>query len=81
MLERRSIDLNESKLKSQWTLIRKKTGQVKLIEHHVRLYTFTRVEQLMSEAGLAIADLFGGYDKQEFNLESSRMIIVAQKTS
>jgi ubiquinone/menaquinone biosynthesis C-methylase UbiE len=80
MLERRSIDLKESKLKSQWTLIRKKTGQVKLIEHQVRLYTFTRVEQLMSEAGLAIADLFGGYDKQEFNLESSRIIIVAQKT-
>ena len=80
MLERRSIDLKESKLKSQWTLIRKKTGQVQLIEHCVRLYTFTRVEQLMSEAGLAVTKLFGGYDEQEFTLDSSRMIVLAQKT-
>lgn len=80
MLERRSVDLKESKLKSQWTLIRKKTGQVKLIEHCVRLYTFTRVEQLLSEAGLAVTKLFGGYDKQEFTFDSSRMIILAQRT-
>jgi ubiquinone/menaquinone biosynthesis C-methylase UbiE len=80
MLERRSIDLQESKLKSQWTLIQKETGKVKLIEHIVRLYTFTRVEQLLSEAGLRVAKLFGGYDKQEFTLDASRMITVAQKT-
>ena len=80
MLEKRSIDLKESKLKSQWTLIQKKTGQVKLIEHVVRLYTFTRVEQLLSEAGLAITMLFGGYDKQEFTIDASRMITLAQKT-
>jgi SAM-dependent methyltransferase len=79
MLEKRSIDLKESKLKSQWTLVRKKTGQVKLVEHCVRLYTFTRVEQLLNEAGLEIAELFGGYDKQEFTLDSPRMITLAQK--
>jgi SAM-dependent methyltransferase len=80
MLERRSVDLKESKLKSQWTLIQKKTGHVKLIEHNVRLYTFTRVEQLLSEAGLAVTRLFGGYDKQKFTLDASRMITLAQKT-
>ena len=79
MLEKRSVDLKESKLKSQWTLVRKKTGQVKLIEHCVRLYTFTRVEQLLNEAGLAVAELFGGYSKQEFTLDSPRMITLAQK--
>ena len=79
MLERRSIDLEESKLKSQWTLIQKKTGQVKLIEHIVRLYTFTRVEQLLSEAGLGVTKLFGGYEGQEFTLDASRMITLAQK--
>lgn len=81
MLEKRSLDLEESKLKSQWTLIQKNTGKVKLIEHCVRLYTFIRVEQLMNEAGLSVDELFGGYDKQNFDLDSSRMIILAQKTS
>jgi SAM-dependent methyltransferase len=80
MLERRSLDLKESKLKSQWMLIRKKSGQVRLIEHSVRLYTFTRAEQLLNEADLAVVKLFGGYDKQELTLDSSRMIILAQKT-
>lgn len=80
MLEKRSIDLKESKLKSLWTLIQKKTGQVKLIEHCVRLYTFTRIEQLLSEAGLAVTETFGGYDNREFTIDSSRMIILAQKT-
>jgi ubiquinone/menaquinone biosynthesis C-methylase UbiE len=80
MLEKRSLDLKESKLKSQWTLIQKKTGQVKLIEHSVRLYTFTRIEQLLSEAGLAVTKLFGGYDNQKFTLDASRMITLAQKT-
>lgn len=79
MLERRSIDLEESKLRSQWTLIQKKTGQVKLIEHIVRLYTFTRVEQLLSEAGLGVTKLLGGYEGQEFTLDASRMITLAQK--
>ena len=79
MLESRSIDLKESKLRSQWTLIQKKTGQIKLIEHIVRLYTFTRVEQLLSEAGLKVTRVYGGYDKQEFALDASRMITLAQK--
>jgi hypothetical protein len=34
---------------------------------------------LLNEAGLAIAELFGGYDKQEFTLDSPRMITLAQK--
>jgi ubiquinone/menaquinone biosynthesis C-methylase UbiE len=80
MLERRSIDFKESKLKSQWTLIQKKTGRVKHIEHVVRLYAFTRIEQLLSEAGLKVARVYGGYDKQEFTIDAPRMITLAKKT-
>lgn len=79
MLERRSVDLKESRLRSQWTLVRKKTGQIRLIEHNVRLYTLSRVEQLLNEAGLAVELLFGGYDRQDFTLDSPRMIALAQR--
>jgi len=79
LLERRSLDLKNSKLTSQWTLIQKGSGDIKSIQHEVRLYTLTRMEQLFKEAGLILKEVYGGYEKQEFNLDASRMIAVAQK--
>lgn len=79
LLERRSLDLKGSRLTSQWTFIQKNTGQVRFIEHNVRLFTITRVEQLLNEAGLMVQDVYGGYEKQEFALEASRMIVLAEK--
>lgn len=81
LLEKRSLDLKTSRLSSQWTLIGKKTGHIKSIQHNVRLYTYARVEQLLSETGLAVENVYGGYDKQDFALETSRMIITAKKTA
>ncbi len=79
MLERRSLDLKESTLRSEWTLVRKGSGAVKSIEHNVRLYTFARIEQLLNETGFTIREVFGGYEKQGFTLDSSRMIALAEK--
>ncbi|HKZ94340.1 MAG TPA: class I SAM-dependent methyltransferase [Candidatus Bathyarchaeia archaeon] len=79
MFEKRSFDLKNSKLSSQWTIIKKHSCKVKTIQHTVRLYTPTRIKQLLNEAGLRIKDIRGGYDKQEFTLEASRMIVVAHK--
>ncbi len=79
LLERRSLDLKGSRLTSQWIFIQKNTGQVRFIEHNVRLFTITRVEQLLNETGLMVQDVYGGYEKQEFALEASRMIVLAEK--
>lgn len=79
LLERRALDLENSRLISQWTLIRKSRGKTRLIMHEVRLYTLTRIEQLLREADLSVEEVYGGYEKQEFNLEASRMIVLAQK--
>ena len=79
MLEKRSFDLKTSTLSSQWTLIRKNSSQARSIQHTVRLFTFIRAEQLLNEAGLCINDVYGGYEKQDFTLEASRMIVIAQK--
>ena len=79
LLERRALDLENSRLASQWTLVRKGRGKTRSIMHEVRLYTLTRIEQLLKEAGLVIEEVYGGYEKQEFNLDASRMIVLAQK--
>lgn len=79
LLERRSLDLRGSRLTSQWTLVQKNTGRIRSIQHTVRLFTIARAEQLLNEAGLAVKEMYGGYEKQEFTLEASRMIVLAEK--
>jgi len=80
MLEKRSLDLQTSRLRSQWTIIRKDTKEVRSLQHNVRLYTFQRLKQMLSEAGLKVKEVYGGYDRKEFTLDSSRMIVSAERT-
>jgi len=80
MLERRSLDLQTSRLLSQWTIIRKDTKEVKSLQHNVRLYTLQALKKMLNETGLKIKEVYGGYDKKEFTLDSSRMIVLAERT-
>lgn len=80
MLEKRSLDLQTSRLLSQWTIIRKDTKEVKSLQHNVRLYTFQKLKQMLKEAGLKIKEVYGDYDKKEFTLDSTRMIVLAKRT-
>ncbi len=79
MLEKRSLDLKNSKLTSQWTLVQKSDGKIKSILHEVRLYTLAQIEKLLNEARLILREVYGGYEKQEFSLDSSRMIVLAER--
>jgi len=79
LLEKRSLDLENNKLIGYWTLIEKGTGQIKSIKHEVRSYTLSRIEQLLDEAGLTVKEVYGGYEKQEFNLDANRMILLTEK--
>jgi len=80
LLEKRSLDLKQSRLLSQWTIIRRDTGKVRSLQHNVRLYTLQRLKRMLSEAGLRVEKVFGGYDRKEFVLDSSRMILLAERT-
>jgi len=80
LLERRSLDLQTSQLKSQWTIIKKNTGEVRSLQHDVRLFAFLRLKQMLREAGLKVREVYGGYDKKEFTPDSSRMIVSAERT-
>jgi len=80
MLEKRSLDLQTSRLLSQWTIIRKDTKEVRSLQHNVRLYTLHRLEQMLREAGMKVGKVYGSYDSGEFNLDSSRMIVLTRAT-
>jgi len=79
LLEKRLLDMENSKLISHWTIIRKGTGETRSIVHEVRLYTLNQLHLLLSKAGLAIREVYGGYDNEKFDLEASRMIALAKK--
>jgi len=81
LLEKRSLNNHASRLLSQWTIIRKDTNEVKTLQHNVRLYTFLRLKQMLSDAGLKVTEVYGGYDQKQFSLDSSRMIVLAKRTT
>jgi len=79
MLEKRSLELGQtSRLLSQWTIIRKDTREVRLLQHNVRLYTLQRLKQMLRMAELKVGEVYGGYDGKEFSLDSSRMIVLVR---
>jgi len=45
----------------------------------VRYYTFPELEKLFIEEGFKIRAVYGGYQKEELNAKSKRMIVVAKK--
>lgn len=79
LLEKRSLDLRTSRLNSDWIIIQKQGREIKKLQHKVRLYAFPLIEKMLKEAGLTVEQVYGGYDKKEFNLDASRMIVRARK--
>ena len=80
MLEKRSLDLQTSRLISQWTIIRKGTKEAKSLQHIVRLYTVKGLKKMLGKTGLTVREVYGGYDGKEFSSDSSRMIVLAERT-
>jgi ubiquinone/menaquinone biosynthesis C-methylase UbiE len=80
MVEKRSLDLQESRLMSQWTLIRKDTKEARSLQHNVRLYSFQRLKQMLNKAELTVKEVYGSYDRKKFGSDSTRLIVKAEKT-
>jgi len=80
MLEKRSLDQQQSRLISQWTIIRKDIKEVRSLQHNVRLYALRKLKQMLNEAGLKFKEVYGGYDGKKFSLDSPRMIISTERT-
>jgi hypothetical protein len=80
LLEKRTLDLKQSRLMSEWTVIRKNTGEVRKLQHNVRLYALSKLKPMLKKVGLKMTEIYGGYEKQRFDDDSTRMIVLAEKT-
>ena len=79
MLERRELDLETSKMLSHWTIIRKGSGEIRTLLHELRLYPLQKLQKMVTRARLRMIKVYGGYEKQEFNSDCSRLIVLAER--
>jgi ubiquinone/menaquinone biosynthesis C-methylase UbiE len=79
MLEKRTLGAEGSRLHSEWTLVDKRSGKVERFDHNLRLYSLGQLENLCAEAGLTPLEFYGDYDGQGFQLDSRRLILLAQR--
>ena len=79
LLENRVLNLRKAMLLSEWTIIRKNSNEVRHVQHNLRMYSFTKMKQMLNKAGLRIKQVYGSYNKKKFSPSASRMILLAQK--
>ncbi len=79
LLEKRNLDDEESRLHSQWIIINKNSGRAQTFNHNLRLYSFRQLQKILEKAELRIKKTYGDYEKQEFQQDSPRLIVLAKK--
>jgi hypothetical protein len=64
---------------ARWIIINKQTKSFNEISFDHRLYDLKELEELLTNNGLKINQVYGSFQKEEFNENSRRMIIISQK--
>ncbi|HUS06540.1 MAG TPA: class I SAM-dependent methyltransferase [Bryobacteraceae bacterium] len=77
MLSSNTYEPYQSRLDIEYTFIRNGTVDTRRISQHV--YTVAEIRELFEDAGLRTLALYGGVDRQTYQLGSQRLIILAQK--
>jgi hypothetical protein len=50
-------------------------------QHIFRFYTMTEMAAMLQRSGLVVRKVWGGFDGQEYGLDSRRMIVLSEKRS
>ncbi len=77
-MERRKLDLLTSRNESVWMLITP-AGRRRVHRINFRLYTLTELAKMLSRAEMAVRRVWGGFDGQDYGLNSRRMIVLSEK--
>lgn len=77
VLESRQLDLEDGRTKTDWTII--EGGKVTRREFGFKLYPLHELKQMMREAGLDVIAKYGGLNKEDYTIDSPRMIVVCEK--
>jgi ubiquinone/menaquinone biosynthesis C-methylase UbiE len=75
--QKRTVNKNGLKLRDLWAICDKADGKTRIFRHIVRLYPSRVLQNLLDQAGFAVTRTIGGYEGQQFNLTSKRLILVA----
>jgi len=78
-VERRDLDLSTSRMHVHFIVVDSKGGRRESIGHIIRLYTLTEMTRLLERVGMRVTAVFGGFDGEDYAIETRRMIIVAQR--
>jgi SAM-dependent methyltransferase len=78
VLEQRTLNLMAGRIASEMTVVYP-DGRRRTWPYDLRLYTAPEVVRMLQEAGLAVAEVYGGYDGAPLSLESQRLIVVAER--
>jgi SAM-dependent methyltransferase len=77
LLQKRTVTPSGKWLCDLWVVCDKGKGQIAVFEHAVRLYGQDELEALLEKAGFVVNRVYGGYEGENFNPNSSRLILVA----
>jgi len=80
LLEERFFDYFNSRLELTNRLILS-SGEVKVANYSIRLYTLTEMLEMFNKAKLVLTDVYGNFDGELYSAKSPRMILVASKES
>lgn len=73
------VDLIKGICYMKRTLFNQADGSKKEYEFSLRAYSLQEMEAIITAAGLKITTVYGGFDKRNYNADSPRMIILAEK--
>jgi len=74
----RTFDHKRSMIHCCITVLKPDGTENKMV-HSFRMYTLREFVLMFKRAGLDISDVYGDFDKSEYNLKSRRMIMLAEK--
>jgi SAM-dependent methyltransferase len=78
-LEHREFDLPTSRNHVTFTAI-SRDGEIREIGgHHIRLYTLREVLGMLEAAGLTYDGVYGGFEGEDFGIDTRRMIVIAHR--
>jgi SAM-dependent methyltransferase len=76
--QKRAVSRKGDLMLELWFFQNKKTGQVTMAKHVVRLYSVSQLQQLIKKTGLHVTHVFGGYNGESYGDWSSRLIVMAE---
>ena len=79
ILEHRDLDLAASINHLTFTEIAPDGTRRQPSELHMRLYTLTEMSKMLKAADLELANVYGGFNGEDYGVDTRRMIIVARK--